>query len=256
MGTSAHRRRCPDEPPRRGVEPDGTSPADRGDDFLAVACHELRSPLAIIKGYAQLLNRVLADPSMVSQQKLALQMINTQVDRMSRLIEDLTDVARIRAGQLRLRPWPTDLVALARRVSSNLALTEMKHPIRVESDTDELWGTWDAARLEQVLINLMNNAIKYSPEGCEIRVRIAGHAETVQIAVQDHGIGMSPDVGATIFERFARGDAAKALHPEGLGLGLYISQSIVIAHNGQIWAESSDGAGSTFYVSLPRECQP
>ena len=256
MGTSAHHQRCPDEPPRRGVEPSGTPLADRDDDFLAVACHELRSPLAIIKGYAQLLNRILADPSLVSQQALALQMIITQVDRMSHLIEDLNDVARIRAGQLRLRPWPTDLVALARRVASNLALTETKHPIRVETNADEAWGMWDAVRLEQVLINLLNNAIKYSPEGCEICVSIEGHPDTVQIAVQDHGIGMPSDMGAAVFERFSRGEAAKALHPEGLGLGLYISHSIVVAHNGQMWAESSDGSGSTFYVLLSREHPP
>ena len=213
-------------------------------EFIAMVSHELRNPLTALSGFAQLLQRQRR------YNERAVTMILSQARQLERLIGDLLEVSRLEAGRLELRRTEMDLAQLVRvAVERTQALTD-RHAIRVDAPPGQLRGWWDADRLEQVLHNLLSNAVKYSPAGGEITVRVEGDGAVARVAVADQGVGIAPGALPRLFDRFYRAEAT-ASGAQGLGLGLYISRSLVQAHGGRMWAESTPGRGSTFVFTLP-----
>jgi signal transduction histidine kinase len=230
------------------------------DEFIGIAAHELRTPLAILKGFVQtLLNQTARGkgPALAAWQMQSLQGIDQATVRLVDLAEDLLDVARVQAGRLELQREPTDLVALARRVLARRQLTTERHALTLVTTLPHLVLHVDPRRMEQVLSNLIGNAIKYSPEGGAIEVTIRAENETHEalLSVRDQGIGIPEHEQAQVFERFARAGNAQMYGISGTGLGLYLCRELVEQHGGRIWFESAEGQGSTFFVALPLTSQ-
>ena len=226
------------------------------DEFIGIAAHELRTPLAILKGFAQTLIMQTArgkGPELVDWQVEALQSIDQATSRLVELTEDLLDVTRLQAGRLILQLEPTDLVALVQRVVTRLQMTTEHHTICVHKPQEHLVVQVDQRRIEQVLSNLIGNAIKYSPEGglIEVTVREEAETKTALLSVSDHGIGIPAQQQSLVFGRFAQADNARAYGIGGTGLGLYLCRELVERHGGHIWFESVERQGSTFFVTLP-----
>ena len=238
------------------------------DEFVTLAAHELRTPIAVASGYAQMLLRSpdplaegeTRDAPLAPWQEDALRDISLAMSRLTALTDDLLDVTRLQAGRLQLSKEPHDLVALARRLCRRMQTTTTKHEIRLEARARHLIVDIDVRRIEQTLHNLINNAIKYSPAGGIIAVtlrRIEPSAEqgiatsSAELTVKDHGLGIPADQQGMIFERFARARNAQELGIDGTGLGLYLCREILAAHDGRIWFESIEGQGTTFHVLLP-----
>jgi PAS domain S-box-containing protein len=226
------------------------------DEFIGVAAHELRTPLTILKGFAQTLLVQTArgkGPELVDWQVEALQGIDQATARLVELTEDLLDVTRLQAGRLTLYVEPTDLVALVQRVVTRLQMTTDRHTLSVSTVVEHLVAPVDPRRMEQVLSNLIGNAIKYSPEGgpIEISMREDVGVETAFISIRDAGIGIPAHQQTLIFGRFARADNARAYGLGGTGLGLYLCRELIERHGGRIWFESAEGQGSTFFIALP-----
>jgi signal transduction histidine kinase len=226
------------------------------NEFIGIATHELRDPLAVLKGYAQMLIMQIKrgkGPEFTESQKQMLQEIDHSINNLVELANDLLDVARLQAGVLVLQFEPTDLVALVRRVTERLQMTTMQHTLSIESTLSSLPLSLDVRRMEQVFSNVIGNAIKYSPDGgdIEIAIREAREAQEVVISIRDHGIGIPLHEQGRIFERFARASNSGAHRIGGTGLGLYLSREIVERHTGRIWFESVQGQGSIFFIALP-----
>ncbi|MGH2507504.1 MAG: ATP-binding protein, partial [Ktedonobacteraceae bacterium] len=231
------------------------------DDFLSLAAHELRTPLTTIQGNAQMLHRILrkAKEQPSTETELAqtreremrtLDTIAHQVTRMNRLIAEMLDVTRIRGNVLVLnKVEKVQIVPLVQRVIE--PYKGQGREIILHANDGNLTGTYDPDRLEQVLTNLMSNAIKYSPANKPIVVTITPKDAEVIISIRDEGIGISAEDQAHLFERFYRTEKARSDGVEGLGLGLYIAHEIIIQQGGRMWCESKKGQGSTFYFSLP-----
>jgi len=231
------------------------------DEFIGIAAHELRTPLAVLKGFAQTLLVQTArgkGPELVDWQVEALQSIDQATARLVELTEDLLDVTRLQAGRLALHVEPTDLVALSRRVVTRLQMTTERHLLTLATPVEHLVAQVDPRRLEQVLSNLIGNAIKYSPEGGAINVTIGEDEQehAALLCVSDHGIGIPAQQHLLVFGRFARADNARAYGIGGTGLGLYLCRELVERHGGRIWFESVEGQGSTFFVALPLLSSP
>ena len=216
-------------------------------EFIAMVTHELRTPVTAIKGFAQLMQRRGARAEMVD-------VIAAEADRLQRLVGDLLDVSRLDARQLELRRSSVDLAATARAVADQATVLSEEHAVVVDAPEGPLEGWWDRERLGQVLHNLVANAIKYSPSGGEVRVRVEDLGQQARVSVADQGIGIAADALPRLFDRFYRTEAAAASGTTGLGVGLYIAKSLVEAHGGQIWADSGgEGHGTTFTFTLPYE---
>ncbi len=210
----------------------------RKDDFIGMASHELKTPITGMKLQTQSLQRQFARPGeTASAERLAR--MDGQIDKLSRLVQELLDVSRIHAGKLAIRPAPFDLQGLLEETVEALRPTAPEHrlvvrgggPVPVVADRD---------RIEQVLLNLLTNAVKYSP----------GDGGVV-VAVRDDGLGIDEAHQARIFERFYQASDAADVPGPGLGMGLYIASEIVKLHRGRIWVESARGRGSTFRFFLP-----
>jgi signal transduction histidine kinase len=220
------------------------------DEFLSVAAHELKTPITSLRSYAQLLGRELAasNPPEATRARRAVQTISAQSEKLTQLIAQLLDVSRIRSGRLALEPRPTAIYALAREVVA-AAQPRSDGQRLVLSGDQEAIGLVDPLRLEQVLNNLLDNALKYG-QGGEVGVGIVQRdAATVQIAVRDHGLGIPPDKRGAIFERYYRAHADRQV--PGMGLGLYICREIVELHGGRIWAEFPDDGGARIVLTVP-----
>ncbi len=220
------------------------------DQFISVAAHELRTPLAALKGHAQMLLRRAERMSWALEDRRSLQAIDSQVDRLNDLIGRLLNVSRIRLGRLQLNREPTDIVALARQVVEELQVTAEAHRITIDAAPAANVGNWDPAALRQVLTNLVGNAIRYAVPG-PIDVHIWQEGHQAMVSVTDYGPGIPPERQAHLFEAFRPSAAEEFRKGGGLGLGLYISRGIVEAHGGHIAVESQVGVGSTFTFSLP-----
>ncbi|HEV8635020.1 MAG TPA: ATP-binding protein [Chloroflexota bacterium] len=223
------------------------------DDVLAAVSHDLKGPLTAIAGQAQLIQRRLAQPDALDLADMdeALERIKRATARLSALVNELLDVARLQAGRLlQLHLRTTDLVELARRMADEWQETAPHHRIRVETDLLSLVGTWDQFRLERVLDNLLGNAVKYSPRGGEIVLTIAGDHDRAVLTVRDQGIGIPADDLPRVFERFHRG-ANVARRTRGSGIGLSGARQIIEQHGGTITVESQERVGSAFTVRLP-----
>ncbi len=226
------------------------------DDFIATAAHELRSPLTALVGYAEMLKQqITSSPSneLAEWQIEALEAIAHDSSQLVQLTNDLLDVTQLQAGKLVLQRYPADLVALVRRVATRLQAAARHHLLTVETTSSQIGVSIDFQRIEQVLTNLINNAIKYSPPGSTIRLTVKEHPEAgvAIISIRDQGIGIPAHQHAQVFTRFFRADNACILGIQGTGLGLHLCRKLIELHQGQIWFESVEGQGSTFHISLP-----
>ncbi|HKG25529.1 MAG TPA: ATP-binding protein, partial [Thermomicrobiales bacterium] len=223
------------------------------DRFLSIAAHELRTPIAVTKAFAELLARERVKGDLAPERVAHLVgRIVGGAERLDRLTNDLLDVARLRLGQLPLRPEPIDLAALTHEVAeryrervagTHRVTVTAEAPCPVIADPD---------RIEQVLVNLVENGLKYSPTGGTIRVTVEPEGEGTRVSVTDEGIGLPPGAAEAIFEPFGRAANAAESGIPGLGLGLYIGRSFVERHGGRIWAESAgETRGTTVSFWLP-----
>ncbi len=224
------------------------------DDFMSMVSHELRTPLNTLYLEAQLRQLHLSKgnlanftperlPSMIERDQ-------RQIRNMVRLIDDMLDVTRMRRDALSIQTKPVDLSALSRAVVENLRqqAEAAGSPITLQTPA-ELRGVWDEFRIEQVLTNLLTNALRYG-SGKPVEMTVSLEGDTARVAVRDQGIGIAPEDHARIFEQFERTDDSRR-HAAGLGLGLYITRKIVSLHAGHIGLESAPGEGSRFVVDLP-----
>lgn len=273
------------------------------DEFVALAAHELRNPIASLLGYAQLLIQAAGplqrNPLSAPRRRghphprqanddadIQMEAVNEIMEsshRLAVLTDELLDATRLQANRLELRSEPLELGALVRRVAKRAQVTTRRHPITVTAPADPVLAYVDAQRIEQVLTNLIGNAIKYSPEGGPVAVtldvapvtanvetlreadlsagrvcapddqlRVRGSAEVARIAVSDHGMGIPADQQHRIFGRFSRAGNVRERGISGTGLGLYLSRELITLHSGRMWFESVEGAGATFFFELPR----
>jgi signal transduction histidine kinase/GAF domain-containing protein len=224
--------------------------ADAKDRFLSIASHELRSPITSLRATTSLLQ---LDPHSLTDEarrELLLGRIQRQIDRLSTLVERLLDTTRLNAGEMPLELGDCDVVELCREATEHARMTDREHAFTLEASPSSIVGRWDAARLEQVLTNLLSNACRYSPAQTEIVVRARATDGHVVVDVVDQGLGIAPEQREKLFTPFYRGEAA-ARHKGGLGLGLYISREIVRRHGGTIRVSATPGRGATFTVELP-----
>lgn len=217
--------------------------------FISIVSHELRTPVTLIKGYASTLRRDDAkwDRAVVRD---SLTVIEEEADRLSKLIDDLLDASRLQAGGLAISKGDVSLRAVAERVAERFAPQSSKHTIVTDFPPDFPAVLGDERRLEQVIANLVSNALKYAPKG-DIRIAGSVRPSQVTVCVSDQGPGIDPHDLPHIFDRFYRSDQA-VKQTKGAGLGLYLARAIVEAHGGRIWADSAPDSGATVCFSLPR----
>jgi two-component system, chemotaxis family, CheB/CheR fusion protein len=224
------------------------------EEFMAMASHELKTPVTSLKGFTQvLLSRFTKAGDERSATLLAK--MDAQLDKLVHLISELLDVTTIEAGQLAWHTQSFDLEALVQEIVEEVGYTAERHQIRIEGAiSGPISG--DRERLGQVLTNLLTNAIKYSPQATAILVAMVADRESATISVQDFGIGIASEKLTHVFERFYRvSDGEHETFP-GLGLGLFISAQIVKRHGGRMWVESQPGVSSTFSFTVPLVLSP
>jgi two-component system sensor histidine kinase KdpD len=219
-------------------------------ELIANVSHELRTPLGLIKISASSLLMDDAEFDRITQQKF-LNSISEETTKLERIVEHLLDLGRIESGRLRLDRQPTDLGALIGTTIKSMAALSSRHHLVNGLPTGPLVASVDAKRVEQVLRNLLDNAIKYSPEGGAVTLHAYQGNAQILIAVSDEGIGIPAEEWDRIFERFHRVENEVTRRMRGAGLGLAVCRGIIEAHGGRIWAESQPGAGSTFCFTLP-----
>src|SRR5579864_791795 len=218
--------------------------------FVATVSHELRSPLTAIAGYTDTL--LTAGPWDVETQREFLEIVAQSAAKLAGLVDNLLDAAKVEAGVLELQREPVRVERIAQQVVSQRRALAQKHSLQLEVDSDLPLAEADPGRVEQVLANLVDNAIKYSPEGGTITVRVGLADGALRISVSDQGVGVTPEQAERLFERFYRADSSLRRTTRGVGLGLFICRSLVEAHGGRIWVDSKPGRGSTFWFTLPR----
>jgi signal transduction histidine kinase len=218
--------------------------------FISVISHELKTPVSLIKGYAGTLARddVEPDPEFVRE---SAQIIVEEADRLTELIDNLLDASRIQAGALSLDPQPLDLASLIRKTAERFTTQTDRHQIVLDLPDHLPLVMADERRLRQVLDNLINNAIKYSPNGGKIVIGARAGDDQVLVFVQDEGIGIPEEDQEAIFESFYRVDSSLKRSTQGAGLGLFLVRAIVRAMGGDIHVESEPGKGSAFIFTLP-----
>ncbi|MCW5880675.1 MAG: PAS domain S-box protein [Anaerolineae bacterium] len=217
-------------------------------EFVSMVSHELRAPLTNINGSVELL---VSDTGLEPGQRAMLHIIREQTQRLTRLVQGILNVSRIEAGRLTLHQEPLDVSYVLTRVAKN---TRGAPPRDIEVDLPAypLMAWADLDRVEEVLVNLVDNALKYSPPDTPVRLSGYNAAHQIVIAVSDNGIGIPPDQLERIFEKFHRLEQGDNRETYGHGLGLYIARGLVQALGGRMWAESMPGRGSTFYFTLPQ----
>lgn len=224
---------------------------EQKNEFLGIAAHELRNPLQFVLAYSEFLLEEAAD-ALSERQLEFLSIIRSSSEFLVRLVNDLLDVTRIEAGRLQLDVRPTDLVALTRRnVSLNRALARRKE-VQIQLQTEPLPRmTIDPDKTEQVLNNLISNAVKHSPPDATVDVGLTREGDEVVFSVQDRGPGIPESELPKAFQPFETTSVASPDGEKGTGLGLAIAKRIVEGHGGNIWVESKLGHGTTFYFALP-----
>lgn len=225
------------------------------DEFLSIASHELRTPLAVLLGNIQLLERRVsrsAESGEYMHESFAA--IHRQLARLQSLVNTMLDVSRIERGQLKIVRKPLDFAALVSAAVDEVQPIAQEHPIEVvisDDPTGTILVPGDELRLEQVVLNLLQNAIKYSPDGGPIRVEVTRAADHVSLSISDHGLGIPQEALPHLFKRFYRAPDVRSEHISGMGIGLYVVREIVAMHDGAIIVASEQGKGSTFTVQLP-----
>ncbi|HUP28120.1 MAG TPA: ATP-binding protein [Chloroflexia bacterium] len=224
-------------------------------EFISIASHELRTPLTSVKATAQLMLRRAQRSEHTNQDVASIKAIAQQASRMSRLIDEMLDTARLQSGVIQIEPAVTDLVPLVEEVvaDSRISYPEARFNLSLPVELAEQWVNADRDRIAQVLSNLVENAVKYSPVEAKITLSVSPDPfrKLVEVTVSDDGVGFDPSQKELIFERFSRLDSV-ANHSKGMGLGLYICRQIIERHNGSISAFSEGpGQGSAFSFTLP-----
>lgn len=217
--------------------------------LVSTVSHELRSPLTAIKGYVDSL--LDGGPWDEATEREFLDIIAASAEKLAVLVDNLLDAAKLEAGVLRMEMEPVRVERIAQQVLDHRRRLTPGHELRLEADDNLPLAEADPVRLEQILANLVDNAIKYSPAGGAVTVGITG-GDMITVRVSDQGIGITPEDAERLFERFFRVDNGLARSTKGVGLGLYICKSLIEGHGGRIWVESTPGRGSTFAFTLPR----
>lgn len=221
-----------------------------GLEQLAMILHELRTPIGVIRLSSTALLRDDL-PMDAEMRRGLLRDIQHESNRLSRIVDDLLDLARFQAQRMSLEPERLDVNRLIRDVTKRLVFQWNEHPLTLDLPPDLPPVFADAERVEQVLHNLLSNAVKYSPHGGHVTVQAFCEGRFVQVGVHDQGIGIAPENLERIFERFYRVQDDRLRHIDGVGVGLAICRWIIESHGGRIWAESMPGSGSMFWFTLP-----
>jgi signal transduction histidine kinase len=218
------------------------------DEFVSSVSHELRTPLTSISGYVEL----LLEDEPVEERRSYLQIVERNADRLLGLVSDLLFAARLQDGRLELQREPVDLRSLVVEAVESARPRAESAQVTLVADADDVPSVdGEPTRLAQLLDNLVSNAIKFTPSGGRVSVRLRAASDTVRLEVSDTGIGMSAAERERLFERFYRAQSALERQIQGTGLGLYISRAIVDAHGGRIGVESEPGKGTCFVIDLP-----
>ncbi len=237
------------------------------DEFVSVVSHELRTPLTAIKGYTQHLvrrieRRLRKTRSTQGEDRTAvndlpenhdlrsLNIVQSQTEHLERLVSDLLDLSQVQWGKLQLRPGAFNLVDLLVDMVRSVQSSTEQHTISLQIEASDANVIADRARIAQVIGNILDNAVKYSPYGGQVMVRLKQQDEYYQVSVSDQGLGVSPELFDHIFERFYRVHNTATQQLSGIGLGLYVAKAIIDRHGGRIWLERNEGMGSTFYFTL------
>lgn len=222
----------------------------RKDEFIAMLAHELRNPLAPITNAVRLLQR---DPSDNPVQQEARTIIERQVRRLARLVDDLLDISRITTGRVRLQRARIDMRAVIERAVESIrpSIEQQRHSLECEVSQEPIWVCADAVRLEQVVVNLLSNAAKYTEPGGRIELGLRREGEQAVVTVRDTGIGIEPALLPHVFDLFTQAERTMARSYGGLGIGLALVRRLVQMHGGTITAHSTVGEGSEFIVRLP-----
>lgn len=224
-------------------------------DFVSIVSHELRGPLTAIKGFVKTL--MLKSDQLPSETRAEfLGTINEQADRLNQLVEDLLNVSRIESRRLKMKFNAVDLEALVRKLIGQFGVKWGDREIMIEADPTLPLVVADLSKVEEIFVNLIDNAVKYSPAGGPVRIGLYQSEGRVEIAVEDAGIGIAPEDAARLFEKFHRIATPQTRDIGGTGLGLFIVKSLVEAHGGTIHVTSAPDEGSTFTVALPTEGPP
>jgi signal transduction histidine kinase len=221
------------------------------DEFLAMLSHDLRAPLTSAMGWLNMMRRGVLD---AEHQQRAVTVIERSLWSLARMIDDLLDISRIAAGKMTLVRQPLGVGPLIAEIVESLQPEASAKDLELEARLDPVAGEVlaDAQRLRQVVVNLLGNALKYTPSGGRVAVRLDGGPGTATITVRDTGVGIAHDQIAHVFERFRQADRPAAATETGLGLGLAIAREIVVMHGGSVEARSDGpGRGATFIVTLP-----
>jgi signal transduction histidine kinase len=223
------------------------------DEFMSLVAHELRTPLNTLFLETQMRSLQLKRGNLPAfnpeQMSSMIKRDERQIKAMIRLIDDMLDVSRMKSGTLSIRPAKVELMALLERVVNDLSLQAAAAGASVVlAPHAPVEGVWDEFRIEQVVVNLLTNALRYGGGGT-VEVSVQTEGCNARISVRDHGKGIAPDFLERIFEPYERG--AKSGEPKGLGLGLYISRQLALSHGGQLTVESTPGEGATFSLILP-----
>jgi signal transduction histidine kinase len=219
------------------------------DQFIRVAAHELKTPVTVVKLNAQTLPRLM--PQLEPRQKQILSFIVQGADRIDRIVRDLIDLSQLQIKSVWLSKVKVDLCALAQESYVRRKRLSDAREISLSLPASPIWIMADKNRVEQALDILLDNAVKYSPDGGRIDMSLEAHGDFVKATVKDSGVGIPKDKQAKIFERFYRAHTDTPYDYGGLGVGLYICREIVKGHEGSIGFESRESAGSSFYFSLP-----
>jgi PAS domain S-box-containing protein len=222
------------------------------DTFLSLLGHELRTPLTTLLGNAQLLlRRVQREGSLPEREQRNLQVIADQAARLNKLVQLQLDISRLQTGQLHIERTPLDMGALIRRVVEEVLPTVTTHTIAYTTPNAPLLVEGDELRLDQILQNLLQNAMKYSPVGSTVYVDVEQQDTTVCVTVRDEGFGIPQAELPLLFQRFYRASNVDERQISGLGVGLYVVKELVTLHNGTVEVASEEGRGSTFTICLP-----
>jgi len=218
------------------------------DEFISIASHELKTPLTSVKGYVQLLERSI-DKGDVQTVKKHLVKAQTQLEKLNNLIADLLDISKIESGKLKFNKQNFFIGDLLKNLVEVMAQSFPDYKITIKGKVEQcIFG--DEMRIEQVIINFLTNAIKYSPGTSEVIINVREENERLYLGVRDFGIGIAPEQQKSLFEKFYRVEET-ALHFQGLGIGLYISAEIIRRHGGTVGVQSTLGEGSEFFFQIP-----
>src|SRR5690606_17821921 len=215
------------------------------DEFIALASHELRTPLTTINGYLQIVKKKLDDPKKITFIDKTL----NQVTKLTKLVAEMLDISRIETGKLDFAMEPFDIRELVNDVVDTFRYAEASHTITFAEQGDPVPVMADKMRIEQVVTNLLGNAIKYSPQSNRVEVLLEYEDDSVRVNIKDQGIGITEEQQKQLFTRFYRAEGTDKI--PGVGIGLYLSKEIIERHGGTVGVESVFGKGSMFYFTLP-----